>query len=1404
MDLGYAMLEETASFNRMNTFGEVFQDFLFEHQFHRANLLTLQLWLVGFLGSLTSSKSSKILSSHVDTVKNQYITFLIVNDKNETKSFVFYFGNNDPFVNDTNFNAKLSLTVRNFASRLSLSVSSTHNHLKYHIDLQYDTLQKERTYKIEKSVLEVSDQYVFQPFPQPLPKMLGIGMPEINHLFSSLTKTGNLSIIDILAGYFGGKAVMGLLEKLSTTLTSRFLILALHAALMGNSKTGLQLHSKLKFDLSGDVSSLNVYSENLCLNMPIVFWSLESVEKITAIPRVTLAKTSDFETDNLNFLSVNIQCRNWECLWRTKENKNRPNYVQNFMLNSDWDETTTNFFLNSLKDTLEAIPGVKIGKFLYAYFQDNKFTELFTLKLARLPNLQDNYFSFILCTESSTALILNVVDDPETDINQENFEWLSNIADFDGEFQPNTTQVVNILPESDSRINRDDKNFAMSTFFLPGYHVSIEKKFTTKSAINHQYDSRATISLWKFAHIDYRTSVKSVENFAWFITSIIRFNLSSIDRIRFGNHNDFLSLLHGTISRQIQPYTISGTKIVGYKILDSDVNDEQSTTSDFVTILVKEQTNVDFTPMPETTNVVNSRKIILKIHQITIYVDKIDNLHSATICRPKNDRKTVCSKVDKFFTENPNEYEFTSVVTIDKNTVSNTPNENSCDTSSVNMFKPTLNYFKPDIYFPNGNALRITAAKIHNCLLYSMLGKNMEQHAMSTLKQFAKDKLANFVNLTRDFYNETDKCSTDEFSKYVQTFHLNFPDNLSTYKKELDKILHQMPGKLTFWENLEILPIDDGFCIGLVTKQRNNDRYRYETISTENDQAAINSNNPSGNKNVADTVILHRNGTEIVDIQHYMIFAMKDIQSIRGHEGENIVLLGEGSKAINTDQNDDIIFVEKTSNLDGFINAKQGTDTVILSTTDSEVSVRVTSEENQLLTIESQHDNSLTILGAENLWGAKNSPDILHLKCGLKFVNLQGGLNSENVDEIYVDLYECNLDEITVIAQKYTEIHHTSGHPKLKYRYLGDGPVLLINLAENKNNETSALVSIDFPLSELTNLTITESNSNKEVKYTKMTFQNNIEQYLSIKNFDQSIKIGFKNGYNVEMKRNHLYITRDCTVSRERFTFSDHLYEMLANNRVVFVEKCAEATIVHVGEKIYDNFHELIDPNLPPVYKKLENDPETETQFKNQDHGPINACVFSVNGNCKETNAANCPLTNLRVDLNKNNIFDLRKITTIFEDENFDIVVNKEVYTKTHQNVIIIRINAEKSGHSLVPLVHIRLENHVINNDQSISIITTRYQLEFDANQDKFEKSFLTPNKNADALIVVDYKSRWPVFRGLIEESINDWRKDESDHDKQHGDDHVILGLKAYERDTSAILLSIEKNAICAAEEDTK
>jgi len=116
-----------------------------------------------------------------------------------------------------------------------------------------------------------------------------------------------------------------------------------------------------------------------------------------------------------------------------------------------WKHTDTDHFLTHLKHELMQLPlnGV-LGPFLHGYLAGKRFNEVFNVWLVLMPDEKhENYHSFMLI-KNDFALVINVAGQP-CNISYQNFNCFSNLHTYKS--PPNNTQVVNIVPNKDLRIN---------------------------------------------------------------------------------------------------------------------------------------------------------------------------------------------------------------------------------------------------------------------------------------------------------------------------------------------------------------------------------------------------------------------------------------------------------------------------------------------------------------------------------------------------------------------------------------------------------------------------------------------------------------------------------------------------------------------------------------------------------------------------------------------------------------------------------------------------------------------------------------------------------------------------------------------------------------------------------------
>jgi len=294
-------------------------------------------------------------------------------------------------------------------------------------------------------------------------------------------------------------------------------------------------------------------------------------------------------------------------------------------------------------------------------------------------------------------------------------------------------------------------------------------------------------------------------------------------------------------------------------------------------------------------------------------------------------------------------------------------------------------------------------------------------------------------------------------------------------------------------------------------------------------------------------------------------------------------------------EGDDMIFIDKTSQLDGVVDAQGGNDTVLLlNRATAEATVIVESDAERVLTLKTPNtDTTLTLINVEHLIGARQGSDELHLRCGLDSVNLRGGTWRHD-DFINVDIDKSCPNNVSLVLEQFTYVNHKNGHSKVTYKFI-EGPAhIYVDYKEAAPND-GFVIATGYDLTELQSLSIKPLLHN--TRYIGINFggyNQNRSRLLKIYNFYDSLTITFNDGYHLYAKNGQFYMGRDCSIRRQKTwnQLDGHVYKLLHNQKVIFTEKCPDqqsATLVYTGI-VVDKFQE--DGVLPDKFLQLYNDPQ--------------------------------------------------------------------------------------------------------------------------------------------------------------------------------------------------------------------
>jgi len=651
---------------------------------------------------------------------------------------------------------------------------------------------------------------------------------------------------------------------------------------------------------------------------------------------------------------------------------------------------------------------------------------------------------------------------------------------------------------------------------------------------------------------------------------------------------------------------------------------------------------------------------------------------------------------------------------------------NSSDSFSSTMpVKETLHIPLPN-NMPFADKKQVLS--IHKNLVYSMLGENVEKVANNRLKQLIRQGvLVDHVNM----------CSDDNKHPSLAIIqilnHTSVVADYSTLQKQLSNILGEITEKYNTLNNLTIIPVDDSLYAGLmITSDQQN--------------------------------------------TNLLTFAVNGMQSIKGgHAAPNILfLVGNGSKAIQTGDDDDMIFIDKTVPIDGIIDAKNGNDTLVLLAKEFTDVATLVSDANRVLTLTTvDSDFQLTLLNVEHLIGARESFDQLIVRCGLKSVNLRGGTRRHD-DFILVDIDNGCHDNVSLVLEQHTVVQHKNSNGNVVYKFV-EGPVL-IHVDQRNATINRDVVNVQFDLIDMQYLNIETLNTS--IRKVSVTFgkSNQRSDLLEIHNFDDSIMVAFNDGFQLYSKNGQFYMGRDCSVRSKSKTrnkqIGGYIYKLLHDQRVIFTEKCdRNTTVAYTGNLVEHNYDDFA---LPNKFLQLKNDPlAVKTRFKVQ-HDPF-PHVYRLDGPCRALTRCNTTIL-ATIYTSGDTVVDLRAVTRTYEDAGYliNLYANPILGKPKTQPAISVRVSTtlpNKQKPRKFPLTWIRLINMIPAQASwsKTTVLTSRHRYTLHQNGQVTAEYLARPGTRR--MILVEYDSR---SRLLARDSGRRRRAPTAHHAQRHHGDLMV------------------------------
>jgi len=619
---------------------------------------------------------------------------------------------------------------------------------------------------------------------------------------------------------------------------------------------------------------------------------------------------------------------------------------------------------------------------------------------------------------------------------------------------------------------------------------------------------------------------------------------------------------------------------------------------------------------------------------------------------------------------------------------------------------------------------------IHNMLVYGMMGSNLQKVVVKKVDKASNLPVMSFVT-SQNEEKLLGKILETSLATHTFSDDPNLGNQLENIFAEIRVILNDEPGK-----NFKIIPADDGLYIGF--------------------------------------------SEDHSDLEKFIFSIDATIHSVEGVvDTQNLLFVGDGTKSVKTGDKNDVILIDKSSKIDGFIDTKEGNDTLVLFATKSTLHSQtiIKSETGQLVTLKTDGLNELTLLNVEHILGSKNSHNHLELKCGLRSVNLRGGTN-EKYDHIQVDVETCP-QETSIILEGFTQIHQKSGNDKLRYNFIGGRANMEFEHQTSERFETLALVAVQFKLADLGGIKVLWKNDSHCDVFIRLDPENT--QWLYMFNFNSKIKVIFEDDYQLYIQNHQLYMGKDCNedLNHQKFQISQNFYNELVDQKITVVEKCStKPTIIYTGTR-KNEAHNDIDI-LPDQYLSLENYPYSETYFMAQKTNlPI---VYNIENTCQTL--TNCQTVKSTVELNNDALFDMRELTRQHENYGFVSKIMTEPDSNNANKLSTISILVTKANLPDIKLAEVNLE-YKINEVPQITVLTSRnrFELPKSVNGPKIS-TYLSP-KRTYSMILIENMSRM----NLIDKDSGRKIQESEPKESRHGDFLVYDHATSSDLSVSAIYL---------------
>jgi len=428
-----------------------------------------------------------------------------------------------------------------------------------------------------------------------------------------------------------------------------------------------------------------------------------------------------------------------------------------------------------------------------------------------------------------------------------------------------------------------------------------------------------------------------------------------------------------------------------------------------------------------------------------------------------------------------------------------------------------------------------------------------------------------------------------------------------------------------------------------------------------------------------------------------LLFTLGGLDSIQCNlSNPAVIFVGNGTKNVQSSDKGDVIVLTDVSQTNGFIDALDGNDALILKSetaNENSTTTKIVSDDSGTLVLKSSDDDlELVAMSVEHLVGVAGQPEALVWSCSLKSVDLQGGNKVAPDTIITMDSEKCDKNQTHLITvPKFTKVVHLAKQPSVTYKITG------LESVELQLNVSNAFVRIEMnqSLVNLKNISLAVNESMASTFNLELLFQNTNTSPIKISALTNETKIYFQDGYRLEKTTNDmLRAIKDCSIpgaNKESDTFPKEVLETFNKNRLIVVEQCPDKTesVVHAGLHVENG---PAGCHLPQDYLLLENDPSKKSTTIVAQYDPKIHVVYRINKSHDTKNTMVTEVTVVRSDY-YTSIFDLKRLTKPFESqENTNVEFELTKQDSKNYEIRVYAINSTTNENALVAKISMLID----------------------------------------------------------------------------------------------------------------